>query len=128
MPVFDRGKRVLRVLSSYAFIGVLTAVSLLMTLLIMSLRSFLMAHFFSYQPGDAWLLDWWPLLYDNRTLVAGGLVSIPQTLWIVGSNWIGNKIAGQLNEWENHRTELDFEDALLTKKFLIQFVNSCVAL
>jgi hypothetical protein len=32
--------------------------------------------------------------------------------------------ASYLNNWENHRTESEYEDALIAKLFFFQFVNS----
>eukprot|EP00736_Rhodelphis_marinus_P013030 Rmarinus@m.25944 len=33
-------------------------------------------------------------------------------------------VAETLNDWENHRTDTDYEDALIAKAFIFQFVNS----
>eukprot|EP00002_Diphylleia_rotans_P018600 TRINITY_DN359_c0_g6_i1.p1 TRINITY_DN359_c0_g6~~TRINITY_DN359_c0_g6_i1.p1 ORF type:complete len:691 (-),score=174.98 TRINITY_DN359_c0_g6_i1:495-2567(-) len=37
-------------------------------------------------------------------------------------------VAYYLNEWENYRTETQFEDNLIAKNFLFQFINSYVSL
>eukprot|EP00274_Cyanoptyche_gloeocystis_P001069 CAMPEP_0196663698 /NCGR_PEP_ID=MMETSP1086-20130531/53863_1 /TAXON_ID=77921 /ORGANISM="Cyanoptyche gloeocystis , Strain SAG4.97" /LENGTH=614 /DNA_ID=CAMNT_0041999615 /DNA_START=136 /DNA_END=1983 /DNA_ORIENTATION=+ len=47
---------------------------------------------------------------------------------IIVFNGIYSKIAVALNEWENHRTETAYEDALITKIFLFQFINSYISL
>jgi hypothetical protein len=33
-------------------------------------------------------------------------------------------IAVRLNGWENHRTETEYEDALIGKVFVFKFINS----
>ena len=37
-------------------------------------------------------------------------------------------IAEKLNDYENHRTEAEYANALITKNFLFQFVNNCTLL
>ena len=37
-------------------------------------------------------------------------------------------LAEKLTAWENHRTETEFQDSLILKMFLFQFVNSYVSL
>lgn len=37
-------------------------------------------------------------------------------------------LAFKLNEFENHRTDTEFEDALISKTFLFQFINSYISL
>lgn len=41
---------------------------------------------------------------------------------------IYKRIAIVLNNYENHRTETEYEDHLITKLFLFQFVNAYIAL
>eukprot|EP01129_Flabellula_baltica_P010422 TRINITY_DN4400_c0_g1_i3.p1 TRINITY_DN4400_c0_g1~~TRINITY_DN4400_c0_g1_i3.p1 ORF type:complete len:602 (-),score=97.09 TRINITY_DN4400_c0_g1_i3:6-1811(-) len=41
---------------------------------------------------------------------------------------IYRKVAIALNDWENHRTATQYEDHLISKLFLFQFVNSYIAL
>eukprot|EP00735_Rhodelphis_limneticus_P011190 TRINITY_DN4257_c0_g1::TRINITY_DN4257_c0_g1_i1::g.7946::m.7946 TRINITY_DN4257_c0_g1::TRINITY_DN4257_c0_g1_i1::g.7946 ORF type:complete len:721 (+),score=181.50,sp/Q4V8U5/ANO10_DANRE/29.92/2e-68,Anoctamin/PF04547.7/8.4e-126 TRINITY_DN4257_c0_g1_i1:100-2262(+) len=43
-------------------------------------------------------------------------------------NAIYKEIALRLNEWENYRTDTEFEDALIAKVFLFQFCNSYLTL
>ncbi len=124
IPKFDHTQRYYRLIISYLSMSLLMLLSFFITLLIMSFRSFMMGHFFILEPGDAWFLDWWQPLYTYRTIVASAVSALPQTVWISFSNWVGNRLAHELNDWENHRTQVDFEHALLTKKFLIQFVNA----
>jgi Calcium-activated chloride channel len=43
-------------------------------------------------------------------------------------NTVYGYIAVSLNDWENHRTATQYEDALIGKTFLFQFINSFAAL
>jgi hypothetical protein len=57
--------------------------------------------------------------------VVGGALN---GLFISLSNMLYAKAARHLTEWENHRTQSDFDDALIVKTMFFQFVNSYVAL
>ena len=39
-----------------------------------------------------------------------------------------SKVAKRLNSIENHRTDFEFENALIGKTFVFQFINSYIAL
>lgn len=52
--------------------------------------------------------------------LAAGLNSVQIKIF----NVIYGMLATTLNNWENHRTETEYEDALIVKIFLFQFVNS----
>jgi len=54
--------------------------------------------------------------------------SIANAIVIVIFNQIYRRIAIRMNEWENHRTASDYQDSLLIKIFLFQFVNSYTSL
>ena len=43
-------------------------------------------------------------------------------------NVIYRKVAKRLTEWENHRTQSEFEHSLIVKNFIFQFVNSYISL
>ena len=53
--------------------------------------------------------------------IGGGL----NAAFIVLMNSVYASLAGRLNEWENHRTETEYQDALIIKTFVFQFINSC---
>eukprot|EP00004_Rigifila_ramosa_P007079 TRINITY_DN179_c0_g1_i1.p1 TRINITY_DN179_c0_g1~~TRINITY_DN179_c0_g1_i1.p1 ORF type:complete len:754 (+),score=213.52 TRINITY_DN179_c0_g1_i1:323-2263(+) len=57
-------------------------------------------------------------------IVGGTLNSIS----ILVLNQVYRNIAGKLTDWENHRTDTEYEDNLITKTFLFQFVNSYISL
>jgi len=54
--------------------------------------------------------------------------SIVNAVAIIILNMVYFKIAVALNNWENHRTDTDYEDALIAKTFVFQFVNSYIML
>ena len=43
---------------------------------------------------------------------------------IVGFGAIYKEVAEKLNDWENHRTEEDYDDSLVAKQFIFQFFNN----
>jgi hypothetical protein len=58
---------------------------------------------------------------DNN---AQTLASIANAVQIQVMNFIYTFLANALSERENHRTDTQFEDSMITKIFLFQFVNS----
>jgi hypothetical protein len=55
----------------------------------------------------------------------GGIVaSIANAVVIQVMNAIYGEVAIQLTDFENHRTDTEYEDSLITKTFIFQFVNS----
>lgn len=56
------------------------------------------------------------------------ITSIIQAVVIQILNYFYNKIAGLLTDLENHRTDTEYEDNLIGKIFVFQFVNSYAAL
>eukprot|EP01050_Picozoa_sp_SAG11_P007624 SAG11_NODE_642_length_8006_cov_6.996965_5_plen_152_part_00 len=43
---------------------------------------------------------------------------------IVVAGFLYEIMAESINEWENHRTESEFDNALVTKNFMFQFINN----
>ena len=41
-------------------------------------------------------------------------------------NIVYDVVARKLTEWENHRYQSDFENKLVLKIFLLQYINSCL--
>jgi len=56
------------------------------------------------------------------------IASIANAVAIMVLNGIYSQTAVTLNNWENHRTETMYEDALIAKIFLFQLINSYAAL
>ena len=50
--------------------------------------------------------------------------ALVNTVMIVVFGMLYESIAEGLNEWENHRTQIDYEDNLILKNFMFQFVNN----
>jgi len=68
------------------------------------------------------------LWYRTQNQTFGMFSGIVNGLFIVTFNMIYNTVAIKLTDWENHRTETEYEDALIVKKFAFQFVNSYISL
>jgi anoctamin-10/anoctamin-7 len=69
-----------------------------------------------------------PELTYGGTQLAGIIASIANAVQIQVMNMIYGGIAIRLTEYENHRTDTMYEDALISKTFVFQFVNSYAAL
>jgi len=63
---------------------------------------------------------------EMRRLGTRGLIitSVINAVQIQVLNFIYALVANQLNNWENHRTQSDWENALIAKTFLFKFINS----
>ncbi|KAF0716863.1 Aste57867_2628 [Aphanomyces stellatus] len=51
-------------------------------------------------------------------------VSALNSIQIQVLNFVYSMVAKRLNDWENHRTDIEFENHLINKVFLFQFCNS----
>eukprot|EP01050_Picozoa_sp_SAG11_P012515 SAG11_NODE_1395_length_5038_cov_1.168050_1_plen_77_part_00 len=60
-----------------------------------------------------WEKQKWPILSSGLNLAL-----------IVVAGIIYELIAEKLNDFENYRTETEYQDGLITKNFLFQFVNN----
>jgi hypothetical protein len=67
------------------------------------------------------------LIVDNVQM-SGTVASLLNAVQIQVMNYVYGSLAVYLNEYENHRTETVFEDALIGKTFVFQFVNSFASL
>jgi anoctamin-10/anoctamin-7 len=61
----------------------------------------------------------------TQATVVGALINV---VVIQFFNIVYNSVGKFLNEFENHRTDSDFEDSLIAKSFLFKFVNSYFSL
>ena len=74
------------------------------------------------------------VLSGIQALTVGGtqlgsiIASIANALQIQVMNIIYGGVAIKLNDYENHRTDTEYEDALIAKTFVFQFVNSFASL
>eukprot|EP00638_Chattonella_subsalsa_P015368 CAMPEP_0117851498 /NCGR_PEP_ID=MMETSP0949-20121206/22438_1 /TAXON_ID=44440 /ORGANISM="Chattonella subsalsa, Strain CCMP2191" /LENGTH=784 /DNA_ID=CAMNT_0005699333 /DNA_START=338 /DNA_END=2692 /DNA_ORIENTATION=+ len=78
-----------------------------------------------------------PNLYKTLTISIGGAFSIPfysilpsvaNSMQIQILSAVFKGIANKLNDYENHRTDTAYEDALIAKTFAFQFINSYASL
>jgi hypothetical protein len=63
-------------------------------------------------------------MYWDYGIYAQVVASIANAIQIAIFNILYWLAACQLNNWENHRTDSEYEDALISKLFFFQFVNS----
>jgi len=59
-------------------------------------------------------------LYSNLSTI---LAAILQSIFIMVMSFLWSKIGVAINDWEMHRTDTDWEDALILKTFAFQFIN-----
>lgn len=69
-----------------------------------------------------------PEMNLNGINLAGSIASIANALQIQIFGVIYDEFAIRANSYENHRTDTQYEDALITKTFVFQFINSYAAL
>ena len=65
---------------------------------------------------------------DNTAEIFAQLWQLATVVQIQVLNILTAKIASILTAYENHRTDIEYEDALIAKTFIFQFVNSFAAL
>jgi len=68
------------------------------------------------------------MVFRNINTYFSAFSGIINGAFIVIFNQLYNRLAIWLTNWENHRTETDWENALIVKKFSFQFVNSYISL
>ena len=64
------------------------------------------------------------ILYRSIGTSAQAVASIVNTIQIMTFSYIYNYVAIYLNNWENHRTDTEFSDFLISKLFAFGFINS----
>ena len=67
-------------------------------------------------------------IHFSKHYPGGVLGGVLNAMLIMILNMIYRKVAKYLTNWENHRTQQDFEYSLIIKNFLFQFVNSYISL
>ncbi len=63
-------------------------------------------------------------IQDNVGASASTIASILNTIQIIAFNMVYSKVALYMTDQENHRTSTQYEDALISKLFIFQFINS----
>mmetsp|Transcript_24137 Transcript_24137/g.33847 ORF Transcript_24137/g.33847 Transcript_24137/m.33847 type:complete len:693 (+) Transcript_24137:62-2140(+) len=61
-------------------------------------------------------------------LGGGIIVGCVNSMFIMTMNQVYRRVAMWLTEWENYRTDSEFENAFIIKNFVFQFVNSYISL
>jgi len=74
------------------------------------------------------LLNFWIVNSGALGKLGGAVGGVINSVVIIVLGAIYESIATKLNDYENHQTEIEYIDALTTKKFGFQFVNSYTAL
>ncbi|OQR84255.1 hypothetical protein ACHHYP_13660 [Achlya hypogyna] len=121
MRYFSPELRTKRVLSSLLFIFVL------ILLVIGAVAAIFVFRFFAQK--DNMLYPYTTITYGNKTIPLGSpIASTLNAIQIQVMNAIYMTIAVKLNNYENHRTDTQYEDNLIAKTFLFQFVNSYASL
>uniref|UniRef100_K3W8D0 Anoctamin transmembrane domain-containing protein n=1 Tax=Globisporangium ultimum (strain ATCC 200006 / CBS 805.95 / DAOM BR144) TaxID=431595 RepID=K3W8D0_GLOUD len=72
--------------------------------------------------------QWKDFFTINGTQIGGPVASTINAVQIMILNNLYSGMASKLNNFENHRTDTEFEDHLIGKTFLFQFVNSYASL
>jgi anoctamin-10 len=76
----------------------------------------------SATPGDLWALPGW---------AKSGLGFLPTILFVTGISILdilNTKVARMLSDFENHRTDEEYENSLIGKQALLQFLNNFMSL
>ncbi|DAZ96612.1 TPA: hypothetical protein N0F65_000178 [Lagenidium giganteum] len=126
---FSPQQRFRRVMASLLFIFMLILLVIGVVTMI-----FVFRHMATVQDG-AWH-DFFTFgeVKENGTIVKPGInlggpaASTLNAVQIMVMNTIYSGMAEKLNNYENHRTDTEYEDHLIGKTFLFQFVNSYAAL
>eukprot|EP00002_Diphylleia_rotans_P002649 TRINITY_DN11681_c0_g1_i5.p1 TRINITY_DN11681_c0_g1~~TRINITY_DN11681_c0_g1_i5.p1 ORF type:complete len:722 (+),score=168.54 TRINITY_DN11681_c0_g1_i5:43-2208(+) len=108
--VYPPWKRTAKYFFSYPAIGTLLAGVIVATLGILVLR-------ITMSRSDSLGADLGPML--------AGIIN---AVTIVIFDQLYLRFAIFLNDWENYRTQTEYEDALIAKNFLFQFINSYISL
>lgn len=68
------------------------------------------------------------IFFQNINSSYGVFASLINAVAIIILNMVYQRVALALNNWENYRTNTEYNDALITKTFAFQFVNSYISL
>lgn len=120
---FTHAERTKRMATSYLVITPLIFGVLIGTVAILSYRSFLQLSLFKGAPLVGLSID-----SKKGVLVGSILGGVINAVFISVTNGLYARLARKLNDWENHRTETQYEDSLIIKTFLFQAINSYISL
>ncbi|OQS03419.1 hypothetical protein THRCLA_04280 [Thraustotheca clavata] len=121
MRYFNPEHQQKRILSSLLFIFAL------IVLVIGAVAAIFVFRYFS-EPNEP-LYNYTTIYYNGQAIeLSSPLASTLNAVQIQVMNGIYMTIAVRLNNYENHRTDTQYEDNLIAKTFLFQFVNSYASL
>lgn len=121
---FLPSERLTRMIKSYLIVTPFLVAIIVATAAILAYKSSLMLSFYVIFASD----------HSNLTpskfgvTLGSALGGMLNGLFIALSNMLYAKVARRLNDYENHRTQTSFDNALIVKTMFFQFVNSYVAL
>jgi len=121
-PRFYVWQRLLRLLASYSAILLVIAMLAVLTVAMLAFRSFLMAAFFAAASLPESVRG------ENGAKLGATIGGVLLSLFVSLTNKVYSDMATRLNEWENHRTPTEYEDALILKNMFFKFINSYAAL
>ncbi|KAG6578286.1 uncharacterized protein IUM83_16509 [Phytophthora cinnamomi] len=116
MRYFDPHTRFRRVMGSLFFISMLI-------LLVIGVVAGIFIFRYAATSGK-----WKDMFTVNGIQLGGPAASTVNAIQIMVMNNVYSTVAEKLNQFENHRTDTEYEDHLIGKTFLFQFVNSYASL
>ncbi|XP_064642098.1 anoctamin-7-like isoform X3 [Lineus longissimus] len=111
-PHFPKRDRVPRILSGIACIIVMMILVLVFIIAVILYRVLISIPLFQN-----------PLLRSRALTIASLSSAVVNLILIMSLGKVYEKLAEKLTQWEMHRTQTDYEDQLIFKVFLFQFVN-----
>lgn len=111
-PYFPPKERLPRILSGMAIIIIMIVLVLIFIMAVIIYRALISIPLFQNKN-----------LRSNAALIASISAAMVNLMFIMALGKIYEKLALKLTQWEMHRTQTEFEDQLIFKVFLFQFVN-----
>jgi len=111
IAVFPHETRILRIVSSYSVILVLIILNLALIFAVY-LGEYLLIKAYPHWKGNLWLV--WGQACTHAFILQTNAILFP-------------RFVANLNDWENYRTDTDYENALITKTLVFQVTNNFAA-
>ncbi|XP_069138555.1 anoctamin-7-like isoform X2 [Argopecten irradians] len=111
-PHFPQRDRIPRILSGIAAIVIMMALVLIFIVAVIMYRVLISIPLFQSQA-----------LRPKAALIASSTSAVVNLILIMALGKVYEKLALKLTQWEMHRTQTEFEDQLIFKVFIFQFVN-----
>ncbi|XP_021368581.1 anoctamin-7-like isoform X2 [Mizuhopecten yessoensis] len=111
-PHFPQRDRIPRILSGIAAIVIMMALVLIFIVAVIMYRVLISIPLFQSQT-----------LRPKAALIASSTSAVVNLILIMALGKVYEKLALKLTQWEMHRTQTEYEDQLIFKVFIFQFVN-----